>query len=341
MRSSPHSLRTALLYLGLWGGLALIPIILAIYLTKMIVYVNRNGFDSNKSPVQKISIFTKLVDNPPWWATHPPIVYYSYDEGEKETTIEFRAWVSSAKIILNNLLGKDSCVAKIWYHDKWAPQFAVTLDRLDKNHFGESLDDTYLIQWHTIGWEEISIRCKLKSIAEPQTYTERGIQFYSESNAYEYQIPGSQKLLGDPLSPEPWGKFDPPVKWTLDPLPTKGIENISFAGHTHERSNLYGQSPGELGATRQFLPADFVEVRWESLAMRSRRDIYIVIIGALVALGAAMLIESVRPVVELLVGAHESSGQVSAKTAPSVQEPRSTPDVISPPQGAPPPAPKG
>jgi hypothetical protein len=71
-----------------------------------------------------------------------------------------------------------------------------------------------------------------------------------------------------------------------------------------------------LGETRDFALDDLVEAHWESLTMQSWRDVWIVIIGTLVALGAAMVVESVRPLVDRFVEAHE----VKAHRVPAITD---------------------
>jgi hypothetical protein len=334
LSSRVPSRRTAWRFFALWGGLALIPFGLAVYLTVKIVYVNHSEFDSRKTPVEEIGIYGPVPDP----ATPLNVVVnYVYDEGSKEASVEFAADIHG-KIILNHVAGPDSCV--IPGPDSDPTPIPLKISRIYKQ--GAEDDQAYLIAEHggqpEYGWLRIS--CKLDSIVDRQTYTERRIHFHNILDVADYEPFDSGYLGQDPHSVPPmWGAT---LKWTLSLSKSSSIENVTFVGGTNvgnayrdEREELKAQGGvKEFGATRDFAPDDLVEVHWESLTMRSWRDVLIVIIGTLVALGAAMFVESVRPLVDRFVADNEGTAHGAP---PTMHAPATIPEppVHTPPMTAP------
>ncbi len=337
MTSGLPSLRMARRYLFLWVSLALIPIWLAGYLTKKIVYVDRSGFDYDKMSVEEIGIFIFPRES---IANKRTTVNYVYEEGSKESFVEFLADVSSAKVILNHVPGPDACV------DMMSPAVNATpvpLKLFPIHLFKKPFDDTYFIDWealHTTTWGRTNsplhseahamwIKCKLKSFVKHSTYTERYIYFHGISSPLVFQSPQGSPL-GYLSNPKPFGLFGEPVKWTLDLTQVNSAKNIKFGGGTESKGGAWEYittisndvnvpstrskfwiSGNEGWERRDVGYDDLVEARWESLISESHRDIIIVIIGALVALGAAMILESIRPFIERLVGGHEGPEHVT------------------------------
>jgi hypothetical protein len=318
LSSALSSLRSAWLFFAFWAGFALLPLGFAWYLTKKIVYVNRSDFDYKKTPMQEIGIFTHGKTKHRWIAS----VDYKDDDGSRGSSIELWAGemegAEAVEILLNNVKGSDACTDAD--SNKGAPSlqlFAV------QNFERPAVKDAYLINWKpvqvTVGDllhkpHNLSIKCKLKSIVERQTYTQRRINFSNTFSEWAFVTPQG-RIPGQ----EPELEIGEPIKWTLS-LSGAGLESITFASRNHEAGSedlVAAPTRGDWGMTRVFAPGEIVEVRWESLASESRRDIYIVIIGALVALGAAMVLESIRPFVERLIAAHEPLAVIPTEPVPS------------------------
>jgi hypothetical protein len=219
------SLSAARRYLFVWVGVALIPIGLAAYLTKEIVFVTRVSFDYQKMPVEEIGIFifpAKSISN------NRPTANYSYDERSKESFVELLSDASSAKIVLNHIPGPDACV------DMGSPNkdgLAVPLKLFPVHLTGEPFVDTYLIDWEFPSGGEIWfphtnsplheqihnmwIKCRLKSIMARSTYTERYIYFRGIGSEMRFKTP-QDSPLGYSNNPKPYGPFGEPQKLTLD-----------------------------------------------------------------------------------------------------------------------------
>jgi hypothetical protein len=301
MNSTMPSRRTAWRFLCVWGGLAVFLFVLAGYLTYVIVRVNSGEWIFGQLPPpgnwQDIGIFSNEVGD----VRSTTFVRYNYDEKEKTSNITLFSQLSSAKIVLNNVT---SC-SEPDVPDPEAPwvtkEKQLKLIPLDK----PNSNDWSAIDWSTTAKPEegsypLVIECKLNSIVEEETFTTRRIFFRNLPYLMDEQIRGA---------PITWGEYGPPVKWTLDVSNIDGIDKIAFQGGTglfapsSDRQNIL-----QLGSARDIIPSspiDFVALRWESQSHESRRDIIIVVIGSLIALGAAMLLEGLRPFVERLIGHHD------------------------------------
>jgi hypothetical protein len=63
-----------------------------------------------------------------------------------------------------------------------------------------------------------------------------------------------------------------------------------------------GPGRSSCGPIQKFASDDVVlEFAWDSITATQRRDIYIVIVGSLIALAAAALIEASRPYIDMFV----------------------------------------
>lgn len=145
----------------------------------------------------------------------------------------------------------------------------------------------------------MAIRCSLTPILKQETYTSRRIYFKDLSSPTAYKTAGQQ--FGPPLS-----------KWTLDVSEVGGIDSITFLG---------GLNSEQSSSSRDLIPDNLrIGVRWESVPAQSKRDILIVVIGALIALGAATALEALRPFVD----------QIVAERVPLIKELPQPPPSFSP-----------
>ena len=337
--------RSALRFLAFWFVVSLIPFGLAIYLTAKIVYVNPREFaidaykvarpdDLNGVPIQVIGIYA-----PPPDLMRPGnvMVSYTYDEGSEKATVAFASAISG-KIILNHVAGPTACVRPGPDSDP-SP---IPVEIFPIYQMNRPDDHTYLIANRGArafyGFTQIS--CTLDSIVERQTYTERRIQFLNLGSYGSYASPDGSEL-GE--QGEPYRDIGFPLKWTLTLAQSSSIENVTFIGGTNP-GDAYRDEPErlkaeggvrEFGATRDFAFNDLVEVHWESLTMRSWRDVLIVIIGTLVALGAAMIVEAVRPLVDLWLGGEKlppHAAPAIAFTPPTHSDPAIEPTLEAAPK---------
>ncbi len=290
--------------------------------------------------MQEICIFGPDPDH-----SHMPPnaqVRYMYDEGSKGASVELVGARRFGKNHLDARLqsGRLHCT-RDWFHSHGAPASEIDSYREKGQPFG----DTYLIDWKNNPDGFLRVVCKLRSIVDRHTYTERRIYFCNsgyQGGEYESDNPHDAETLDK----NGFGSYGYPLKWTLDLSDVSNIGSIAFVGGTNASANYPATNDAlraegsvrELGATRGFVPSDLVEVRWESLTSESLRDIYIVIIGALVALGAAMLLEALRPFIEWLIGAHEPSGQVASIQSAPLPAPHSDSTPSPSPQTPPKPA---
>ena len=90
-----------------------------------------------------------------------------------------------------------------------------------------------------------------------------------------------------------------------------GIDSITFLG---------GLNSEQSSSSRDLIPDNSrISVRWESVPAQSKRDILIVVIGALIALGAATALEALRPFVD----------QIVAERVPLIKQPPQPPPSFS------------
>jgi hypothetical protein len=271
------------------------------------VYVNHGEFDPSKTPTQEIGIFGPEPDPS---VPLDILVSYAYDEGSTETLVEF-AGDMSGKIILNHVAGPDACIMPGPDND---PR-PIPLKIFHLRRESGLDDDSYLIlvDGGKPDYGYLRISCRVKSIVDRQTYTERRIYFHNLRSKGIYNLDGNLPITDQDTSHGYLNFAGTSLKWNLSLSKSSSIGNIGFIGATNS-GNAYRSEPEqlkaeggvrELGATRDFAPEDLVEAHWESLTMQSWRDVLIVIVGTLVALGAAMIVEAVRPLVDQLVKAHE------------------------------------
>jgi hypothetical protein len=227
-------------------------------------------------------------------------VRYRYDERSASSTILLSSLVPSAKIILNHVAGPNACVDENDLMPNRAPKPLRLIPIAPKIDYAGSSRGTYLIDWTAAASQPypMGIRCSLTPIVKHETYTGRLMYFTNLSNPIAYNTAGQQ--FGPPLS-----------KWTLDVSEIGGMDSITFLG---------GLNSGQSWTSRDLAPDNSrVGFRWESVPAQSERNILIVLIGALIALGAATVLEALRPFVDRIV----------AQRVPVIKEPLQDPPSFS------------
>jgi len=95
-----------------------------------------------------------------------------------------------------------------------------------------------------------------------------------------------------------------PLPWVL------ALANVADA----DQMRFTGGVPGQQPESERIISENYYTTsRWQSLSAESTRDILLVVIGSLIALGAATLLEALRPVVETL-SANAGSGSTGQRT---------------------------
>jgi hypothetical protein len=226
---------------------------------------------------------------------------YRYDERSTTSTILLLSKLPSAKIILNHVANPNACVDENELMPNGSSKPVPLIPIAANADYAGSSRGTYLIDWTATGRQPypMAIRCSLTPIVKQETYTSRRIYFKDLSSPTAYKTAGQQ--FGPPLS-----------KWTLDVSEVGGIDSITFLG---------GLNSEQSSSSRDLIPDNLrIGVRWESVPAQSKRDILIVVIGALIALGAATALEALRPFVD----------QIVAERVPLIKELPQPPPSFSP-----------
>jgi hypothetical protein len=284
--SDVPSIRTAWRFFGLWGAIATALFLISTILTIVAVHVSRDKYDPTRTARQVVSIFTK--DWPNKDADY--LVRYTYDENARRSSVTLPA-LHDETVVLNNLPKDyaDACV------------LADTNQRLELTPLGEGFFAFDLVKVRNLMSPlaaklfQIEVTCALDFPIEKESFARRRTYF---ENKY-----GGAKYLGRPNT------------WTLDASHMEGADNIEFLV-SGERSTaglnwLDSAQPAgrtELASARMVAPGEILMLRWQSTGRESEREALFVLIGAFIAIGAAMFLEALRPFVERFVGRHEAGG---------------------------------
>lgn len=261
---------------------------------------------NEKSPRQEVGIFT----HSPRDVSLIAAVDYRHTDGSNQSSVE--VWiggldfVDSMEIILNHVAGPSACYSQ---DDVKLPLKLTTVDDLsiitwkaeERKPTETDLNDA-VKSLRSRQRNELGVTCRLNSVVDHESYAERRIHFED--------IP--VELLYDHNN-EPVATGGRRVDWTLSFRDMEDVKDITFLTQSLVSGTKKGmptQSGINWGATREFAFGDRVEVRWDSLTSEMWRDVIIVIIGALVALGAAMVIEAIRPFVEHIAATHKPSARM-------------------------------
>lgn len=298
-----ESLRTARRFCVFWGAIALFQFCFAGYLTRMITSVYPKEFNE-KSPRQEVGIFTHSPRDESLIAA----VDYRHTDGSNQSSVE--VWiggldfVDSMEVILNHVAGPSACYSE---DDVKLPLKLITVDdysiitwKREHNSSETDVNDAAK-SLRSRQRNEFGVTCRLNSVVDHESYAERRIYFE------DYPV----ELFRD--SNEPIATGGKRTDWTLSFRDMEDVKDITFLTHSlvsGTKKGMPAQSGINWGATREFAFGDRVEVRWDSLTSEMWRDIIIVIIGALVALGAAMVIEAIRPFVEHIAATHKPSARI-------------------------------
>lgn len=258
MNSQPALRRRAKRFFVIWGGLAVVVLAFAGYLTYVVVRVNQDfgNFEILGIFPQKDIVTGKAADS-------FRVSIESESAGVARIAISM---ANPGKIVLNHVAGPEACMSAWGVKATKAPFRG---------------DDTYLIDFNG---HDSDVQCLLKSVIIVRTLTTRDIHILNTGSADN--------------SPEIAPGFDDkPVPWTLDETAKRDASELSVTiRHVKPQENrIIGDS------IREVFPGEEAEVHWIATSQESLRDILLVIIGASVALGAAMFLEALRPYVDRFV----------------------------------------
>jgi hypothetical protein len=80
-----------------------------------------------------------------------------------------------------------------------------------------------------------------------------------------------------------------------------GVPRMRFAANVQNAEHFQIVGSAGFGGTAQLEEGDDPTVRWDITTSESRRDVYLVVIGSLIAFGAALSLEAIRTLIEILV----------------------------------------
>jgi hypothetical protein len=281
--SDVPSIRTAWRFFGLWGAIATVLFLISTILTIVAVHVSRDKYDPTRTVRQVVSIFTKHI--PKKDADY--VVRYTYDESTRGSSITLPG-LTDETVVLNNIseLSSESCMAEVAVGSR--QPLKVTPILLGPGFF--SFDLTKL----GTAPGQVEVTCALNFPIEKEAYARRRTYFQNE-------YPGGNK-------------FGWPNTWTLDASHMEGADNIEFLVSREPSTGgilmSFSQPVGraELASARMVAPGEILMLRWQSTGSESEREALFVLIGAFIAIGAAMFLEALRPFVERFVGRHEAGG---------------------------------
>ena len=265
-------------YVG-WFGLSAIMFVLASVLTMWVTNVGGGVPIGNPVDVRHVvQAFGVFVRDGSDLGSQRLRVSYSQDRGGHVRTIGF--WFpekKEVKVLLNNVTSRESCelVPNQFFFD---PQkFINILDGAQFNVFTLRVSETV----DGFGF----FQCKLKETGEDLSFTHRVLNFWFVGQKLEEFPP----TLGESLA-----SYDHYQQATINFSGVAGAERFSFNADAP-------QGGGEFPEGRQFnaaIPQDSqLVVQWIDFYSEQFRDLMLIVIGSLIAIGATTLIEGLRPLI--------------------------------------------
>ena len=313
------SRRTASRYLGIWGCLAICTFVAAWSLTRIVTRVNHPDFDPAKTEVQGIGILSPQGQQKTFQGEFPYVVRYKYDEAKSAAAITVSFIWGEETLLLNHV---KACVA----NSRDFQGMDKDLKDLIASPVKENLklvrlsNDLSCISLEEFGHlPGVDVTCTLDSFVRSETFAARSIYFRNvgPNSAVSSDLPAGCATRNERHS----AVF---TKWTLDASQLGDADNMTFSvAENRSMSRAEGfndyfsvdKTPApsfvQLASAREIAPDDTVELRWQWVSKESERDEIFVLIGALVAVGATLLLEAIRPFVEIIVGRHKRGGNSS------------------------------
>ena len=211
------------------------------------------------------------------YRTYSPL--FGPNSGNHATQLTIRLPVDSEpKILINNLKNESSCFSSGFDDMKDGAHMMVT----------KPDDYTYVIvpEVPVTGqvWEKdyFEISCEVTPIIERETFTSKRASFGSDDLTWEPTLSKKYALEGYTSVPSLF----------VDVGGVEDAEDIQWEGYQDPKL-LMGHG------TTHVVPSGGIAVaHWKDIGREQTRDIILVIIGTLIAIGATTLIEALRPLIE-------------------------------------------
>ncbi len=296
----------------IWALISLVSFTLAGWLTALISSVNgRAPFAEHRSDVpndQVVSVFFRqatlelALDTHVGYLAGPtfPFIRPYSDRGRYAQVIIHLPGHADAKILINNLKNERSCLNE---------GFARDVD--DENELGKHMTITkpeydflnsYLIT-PELNDEDYSISCVVKPVIERESFTTKRINFmFAEfSSKYDSEFRASYGLQDYAAVPG----------LLVDIGGVEDSENVQWDGSQDPKLFMGDQT------SHVIPPGGGITARWNDLGREQTRDIILVIIGTLVAIGATTLIEALRPFIGTVAESKQPSEQDLRNAGPN------------------------
>ena len=265
-------------YVG-WFGLSIIMFGLAAMLTHSVTNVGgRVPVGSPSDEPRSAQIFGVFVRGAGDLASQHLRVSYSEDRTSGERTIGL--WFPEkreVKVLLNHISIKDKC------------ELVPNEPFFEPQSFSNVIDESPIRVFTLRVAESVdgfgSIRCKLNYFRENLSFTHRIVQFWFLAEKLDEFPPALAELLSG---------FAHYPRATVNFAGVEGAERFSFNSDAP-------QAGGELPEGRQFNAAlqqdTQLPVQWIDFYSEQLRDLLLIVIGTLIAIGATTLIEGLRPLI--------------------------------------------
>jgi len=200
---------------------------------------------------------------------------------------------ADAKILVNNLKDPEACSSPRSATDiteeimSEPPVHHLTILPTKFKHFGSLV---YVLTPEKAK-NAYEVRCFLNSVTESETFTTKRITFDFLASP---ELQAGRQLKNEWANDYGVTGFDPVRGLVIDLSGIPEAENVQFDNGFQE------QGWAGFENLRVIAPGDFVNATWRDIRREQIRDMLLVIIGTLVAIGATTLIEGLRPLFELM-----------------------------------------
>lgn len=214
-------------------------------------------------------------------------VVYTQNEGEAGAAIN--VWLPSdthASFLLNNTT-RESCLSTYYEDGTYADIPAGYDDDVSERTIQSESGDNYssvIVFRPDRTKEPFHFYCNLSSVPEHRTFSKRVARFWFPGKTDGAEFLGV-KAITDPDTG--LSEFEPASRLAIT-FDVRGADDFRFDGIS--QSNTTTQSHSVM------LPKDGkLDVMWVNYYQEQFRDIILVVIGSLIAIGAATVIEAIRP----------------------------------------------
>ena len=277
----------------IWSALSLVLFGTAVVLTLIVTAVYGHAPTQPATVRDSVSYLTAAILTPSWKPEDPvPDLVIEGIDGQPDWGLEVSVPANTdVKLLVDHLVPGVPCAS---------PRSADEIVREDAYHKGihataqvywtdaRTGNTTYLVSIDP-GEGPRRIHCEVRALAEPVTYTRRELAVSSLTMASLFGDAQQKMLQGyDTKSP---------VRLAIG---LHGAENFIFS--RYYESGRFLQAP-----SAAYVPQDAViTASWSNVYVEEMRDIILIVIGSLIALAVTVLIEAMRPSIELLGGKNAS-----------------------------------